>query len=719
REFDKRIRKGLESSDFEYVVELKIDGLAISLHYESGRLVTAATRGDGRMGDDVTANIRTIRAVPLELINPQSCPAVLEVRGEVYMPKKSFLELNKAKIEAGELEFANPRNAAAGSLKLLDARITATRKLAFFAYSLGRVSSPLAQTHWDSLEKLKALGLPTNPHTAKAKDIDEVIRICDSWADKKDKLDYAVDGMVIKLNRYDQQDMLGMTGRSPRWCIAFKFPAEQAETEVLSIDVQVGKTGALTPVANLKPVKLAGTIVKRATLHNFDEVEYLDVRKGDSVIIEKAGEIIPQVIKVIHKSILRDEKFYPPHQCPVCKHDIIVTERKRIDKQSISKGKSEFTHTYTCIYPNCPAKQIERFIYFAAKRQMDIESLGPALIEQLVEKGLVKTFADLYNLDIFQLIPLEHMGPNSAQKIIDNIKNSKSRPLWRLIAALGIPNIGTETAQILAEEFGSLKNIMHASEKELKDKLTVNFDPIIPTEVYNYIKDPDNRKKILNNINLNKDRDIEVLFPFDLFDINSTEKRECDDNLGFTDTFRNKKCKKSKINEFVSKDIESLASLISSLKIPHIGPKRAEVLANKFGSIESFLDAELEDIQKALMIKKYNPVIPKCIYDYFNNADNIKVIEDLLLAGVNPIGPSQKISNKLAGQTIVVTGTLKNYSRQSIEQTIKDHGGKSAGSVSKKTAFVLAGENAGSKLEKARELGVEIIDEDEFQRRIQ
>jgi len=574
REFDKRIRKGLESDDFEYVVELKIDGLAISLHYESGRLVTAATRGDGRTGDDVTANIRTIRAVPLELINPQSCPAVLEVRGEVYMPKKAFSELNKAKIEASEPEFANPRNAAAGSLKLLDARITATRKLSFFAYSLGKVSSPLAQTHWDSLEKLKSLGLPTNPHTAKANNIDEVIRICDSWADKKDKLDYAVDGMVIKLNRYDQQDALGMTGRSPRWCIAYKFPAEQAETVVESIEVQVGKTGTLTPVANLNPVKLAGTTVKRASLHNFDMLSKLDVRCGDTVIIEKAGEIIPQVVSVKHKqrNLFDSKPFAIPTSCPACGGPV------RKDDNGVF---------IRCINTQCPAILKERLIYFVGKGQMNIDNLGPALIEQLVDKKLVKTFADIYRLTFGQLVQMDRMGDKSAANVMESIEQSKTRPLWRLIASLGIRNIGSQTAQILSEEFGSL---------------------------------------------------------------------------------------------------------------------------------EALMDADIERLQA---IEQIGPIVAQSVYDYLHDPENIQVIRDMLDAGVQPAAAAKKASNKFEDQTIVVTGTLKTYSRQSIEQTIKDHGGKTAGSVSKKTSFVLAGENAGSKLDKARELGIEIIDEDEFQRRIQ
>ena len=296
--FDERVRKQLGSQDYDYVVELKIDGLAISLRYEGGALVTAATRGDGEVGDDATANVRTIRAVPLVLFGNGNIPDVLEVRGEVYMSTKAFIELNRLRAEAGEPVFANPRNAAAGSLKLLDARVTASRNLSFLAYSVGELSEPLAENHYQSLQRFKELGLPVNPHIKRAKDIDEVINICLSWSGKQETLSYQIDGMVIKINRFDQRDILGATGRAPRWCISYKFPAEQAETIVESIDVQVGKSGILTPVANLTPVQLSGTTVKRASLHNFDELNRLDVRCGDTVVVEKAGEIIPQVVEV-------------------------------------------------------------------------------------------------------------------------------------------------------------------------------------------------------------------------------------------------------------------------------------------------------------------------------------------------------------------------------------------------------------------------------------
>jgi len=434
RAFDERVRKQLGNEDYNYVVELKIDGVAISLRYEKGRLVTAATRGDGEVGDDVTANIRTVKAVPLILLNHEQAPDIFEVRGEVYMPIKVFAELNRLRTEAGEPAFANPRNATAGSLKLLDSKITASRNLSFFAYAMGQISGPLAKQHWQSLQKLKNFGLPVNPNIKTAQTIEEVIDICIAQSEKRLKLDYQIDGMVIKLNRLDQQNILSTTARSPRWCISYKFPAEQAETVIELIKAQVGKSGILTPVANLTPVQLAGTTVKRASLHNFDELKRLDVRCGDTVVIEKAGEIIPQVVKV--KKHLRPaaaSPFETPSLCPNCKGKV---------------EKDENGVYIRCVNPNCSGQLKERLIYFAGRGQMDIENLGNALIEQLVDTSLVKNFADLYKLKGPQLADLERMADKSASNVIKAIQASKTRALWRLIAALGIRHIGTQSAQI-------------------------------------------------------------------------------------------------------------------------------------------------------------------------------------------------------------------------------------------------------------------------------
>jgi len=454
RAFDERVAKGLGSREYDYVVELKIDGVASSLRYERGRLVTGATRGDGRVGDDVTANIRTIKAVPLVLMADKiKIPDVLEVRGEVYMPTKAFVELNKQRQKADETLFANPRNATAGSLKLLDSKIAAQRNLSFFAYATGEVSQPLGQDHYETLQGFKKLGLPVNPHIKKAKNIDQVIEICNSWADKRDTLPYQTDGMVVKVNRFDQRETLGFTGRAPRWCISYKFAAEQAETVVESIDVQVGKGGTLTPVANLTPVFLAGTTVKRASLHNFDQLDRLDVRVGDTVIIEKAGEIIPQVVEVKkQRRAAHTVPFRAPKKCPNCGGEV------RKDEEGVF---------LRCVNPRCLGQLKERLRYFAGRGQMDIEHLGEALIDQLVDSGLVKNFADIYKLAKEDLVELERMADKSAQNVIDSIEASKTRPLWRLVAGLGIRHIGSQTAQILADHFGSLDALMNATQSEL------------------------------------------------------------------------------------------------------------------------------------------------------------------------------------------------------------------------------------------------------------
>ena len=569
RAFDGRVRKQLGASDYDYVVELKIDGLAVSLRYEDGVLVTGATRGDGQVGDDVTANIRTIRAIPLSLVDGRGVPAVLEARGEVYMPTSAFTALNEMRSEAGEAAFANPRNAAAGSLKLLDARVTATRNLSFFAYAAGEVSQPLADDHYHTLQRFRELGLPVNPHVEKAKNIDEVVAICQSWSDRRLDLDYQIDGMVIKINRSDQREMLGATGRAPRWCISYKFPAERARTVVEDIGVQVGKTGILTPVANLRPVRLSGTTVKRASLHNFDELRRLDVRQGDTVLVEKAGEIIPQVVAVQRESRPEGTEPFPvPKRCPNCDSPVV---------------KDEAGVYVRCPNPDCAGQLKERLRYFAGRDQMDIEHLGTSLIEQLVDNALVRRFADLYRLKKEDLTALERMGDKSAQNVLDAIEASKTRSLARFIAALGIRHVGGQSARILAEHFGSLDALMNAERAEL----------------------------------------------------------ECIDQIG--------------------------------------------------------------------------PVMGLSIHEYFRHVGHRAAIDDVLAAGVRPEPPAPKQGpGTLEGKTIVVTGTLRHFTRQQVQQAIEAMGGKATSSVSKKTDFLLAGEDPGSKLAKARRLGVAVLDEKQF-----
>jgi len=575
RAFDQRVAKTLDRQLRAYTVETKIDGVAISLRYERGILVRAVTRGDGQQGDEVTANIRTIPSIPLRLSMPpkkinslfaeaDDFAEVLEVRGEIFMPKAAFLRINEEREQAGEAVFANPRNAAAGSLKLLDSKGVARRGLRFFAYAIGEVSEEIATNHFDCLKELAALGLPVNPQRQCVPTIDEVIAVCARWEQKRHDLDYPVDGMVIKVNDFKQQKKLGQTSRSPRWCIAYKFAAEQAHTVITSIDIQVGKSGTLTPVANLEPVQLAGTTVSRATLHNFDEVARKDIRVQDTVVVEKAGEIIPQVVEVALGQ--RPKNARPlaiPHACPVCGGPV---------------AKDEDGVRIRCVNPGCSAQLVERLRHFAGRKQMDIEGLGIALIEQLVEKKLVKSFADLYALAPWQIEALEHMGSKSAANLINAIEASKAQPLARVLAALGIFLVGGRSAEILAGHFHSIQALMDAAVTDLES-------------------------------------------------------------------------------------------------VPEIGPK-----------------------------------IAQSVYDFCHRQETRQIILDLLDAGLQMPGPTgKKAKNTLGGKTFVITGSFEEYSREQLQDLIGQHGGKTAGSVSKKTDYVLVGENPGSKADKAGQLGIAMI----------
>ncbi len=580
REFDQRVRKGLEADQVRYVVETKIDGVAISLRYEQGRLTLAATRGDGLRGDDVTANVRTIVNVPL-MIEPQAIsgqsvtdalpndepqvPDILEVRGEIFMPFGEFERINQERAENGENLFANPRNATAGSLKLLDSRIVARRGLRLLVYSLGQVApGGFADSHSQMLQHLKQLGLPVNPSYQVAEGIDEVIAICNQWAEKRHTMDYPLDGMVIKVDRYDQQRELGMTSRAPRWCIAYKFAAERAETTITSIDVQVGKSGALTPVANLQPVQLAGTTVSRASLHNFEELARKDVRVGDTVWVEKAGEIIPQVVEVVLAKRPGDRQpFQLPRACPECGGEV---------------AKDDNGVCIRCLNPECPAQLIERLRHFAGRDQMDIDGLGIMMVQQLVDAGLVKSFADLYRLKKEDLFALERTGERSVSNLLEGIAATKTRPLARVLGSLGIPLVGKRVAQVIAE---------------------------------------------------------------------------------------------------------------------------------RLGSIEAIKDAQIEELEA---INEIGPEIARRLYAYCHEERTRQIIDDLLAVGVTM--PGEKLvftGDKLAGKTVVVTGSHPDYTRGDLEKIVQLQGGKAGSSVSKKTDLVVYGEKAGSKLSKANDLGVKVM----------
>jgi DNA ligase (NAD+) len=575
REFDKSIRKSLGGAAVAYAVELKIDGVAMSLAYENGLLSTAATRGDGERGDDVTHNVRTIADVPLRLHGPKP-PALFEARGEIYMTRAELVRINRERTAAGEKPYENPRNFAAGTLKLLDPRICAKRKLGLFAYSVGAIDGLTFATHMEMLQALKKFGFSVNPHTKLCADMEEVISFCNSWADKRHGLAYETDGMVIKVDDYTQRERLGFTSKFPRWARAYKFAAEQAITKIARIEVQVGRTGKLTPVAWFDPpVRLAGTTVRKATLHNADNIKQKDIRVGDSVVVEKAGEIIPQVVRVEVAARTGSEHAYHfPKKCPIC------------GAPTHQEPGSPFV-VCTNDRDVCGGQLKRQLLQFARRSAMDIEGLGDVLVEQLVDAGLVKGLPDLYRLTAEQLEELERMGEKSAQNLLEQIAASKARGLARLLAGLGIEMVADSMADQLAREFGSMDALRAAT----SDRLA---------------------------------------------------------------------------------------------QVEFIGPKRA-----------------------------------KRIHEFFHSARGKNLIDDLKELGLTmtddrPPPPKVGSASELAGKTLVVTGTLSRYQREEIEELIRQLGGKASGSVSKKTDYVVAGEKAGSKLDKAKELGVPVITEDEF-----
>jgi DNA ligase (NAD+) len=571
KEFDKKVCKGLGNDKPTYMVELKIDGVAISLIYENGILTAGVTRGDGEKGDDVTQNLKTVGGVPLKL-NTKNPPALLEVRGEVYMARANFARLNEQRVKEGLDKFANPRNSTAGSLKLLDPKLCAARKLSLFAYAIGAMEGIQVKSQTETLKLLHDFGFPVNPNATQLDSIEEVVAHCESWNDKRHDLPYDTDGMVIKVNDLAQREKLGITTKSPRWVVAYKFAAEQALTRLLNIELQVGRQGTLTPVAHLDPVQLAGTTVARASLHNDDNLKTKDIRVGDMVVVEKAGEIIPYIVR--SEPSLRTGKEKPfvfPKVCPVCGADVV------------KDAKGAF---YRCTGTDCVAQLKRRVRSYAARNAMDIENLGEEIIEQLVDTGLVKTLADIYKLGLNQLANLERMGEQSSRNLLDGIAASKSRGLARLLTGLGLRHVGENVADVLARKFISIKAFAQANEEELA-------------------------------------------------------------------------------------------------AIEGIGPERAA-----------------------------------SIRGWFANTTNQELIESLEKAGIKMDESVSTVaaSSALAGKSIVVTGTLVKYGREEIERRLRDLGAKASGSVSKKTDYLLAGEKAGSKLEKARELGVRIITEEEFEK---
>ena len=574
--FDKRIKRMLEmdpEADIEYVSELKIDGLAVSLTYEDGRFVVGATRGDGFSGEDITTNLKTIKAIPLVLFEAETAPPVMEIRGEVFLHHDEFRRINREREEAGEPTFANPRNAAAGSVRQLDPSVTARRNLDIWVYGTGFVQGNGFRTHLDTLEALKKWGFKVNPNTRVCRNLQEVEAYIAEYGEKRESLGYEIDGVVVKANSIELQDRLGYVARSPRWAAAYKFPAMQETTVVRQIFVSVGRTGALTPVAIMDPVEVSGVTVSRATLHNEDEIRRKDVRCGDTVVIQRAGDVIPEVVQVIKEKRTGDEEpFVMPEKCPVCGGRV-----ERPEDEAVAR----------CVNLACPAQVRGRIIHFTSRNALNIEGVGPAQVDQLVERGLVHDPADLYSLTVDDLLTLERMGKKLAQKLYDAIQGSKEPPLDRLIYALGIRHVGEHVAQVLAEHFGSMEAIMDAPESELT------------------------------------------------------------------------------------------------------------------------------------AVAEIGPVIAKSIASFFAEPQNREIVKKLREAGVRPGIQAVQVSAELEGKTFVFTGMLASSTREQAEEIVRQHGGKAASSVSRSTDFVVAGESAGSKLQKARELGVRVITEEEFRRMIQ
>jgi len=473
-----RVNKGLNGRSVEYVVELKIDGVSANLFYEKGVFTVGATRGDGETGEDVTLNLKTIRAIPLKLLG-KDIPDFMEVRGEVYMGIKDLEGLNREREERAEALFANPRNAAAGSLKLLDTAMVSRRRLNFFAHSLGAAKGLKIKSQWEFLGKLKDWGIRANPNSTLCKNLDEVLDFCKSMQEKREKISYEIDGIVIKVNNFLDQEKLGFTMKSPRWAVAYKFPAVQATTEVVKINLQVGRTGVITPVAVLKPVACAGVIIKHATLHNFDEIKRLDVREGDRVIIERAGEVIPKIVKVVTSVRTGNEKeFKIPSRCPVCDSRIIKEKEEEV--------------AFRCSNPICIAQLGQSLMHFASRQAMDIEGMGEAVVEQLIEKKMVKDFADIYNLKKEDFLKLDLFKEKKAENLINAIERSKAQPLSRLIFGLGIRQVGEKCAYVLARRFGSIDNLVKAKPEDFD--AIYEFGPVIANSIVDFFQLESTRK---------------------------------------------------------------------------------------------------------------------------------------------------------------------------------------------------------------------------------
>ncbi|KPX22232.1 DNA ligase [Pseudomonas syringae pv. delphinii] len=688
REFDRRVTEGLdlpagdlfgEGSKVQYSCEPKLDGLAVSLLYRDGALVRGATRGDGATGEDISVNVRTVRNIPLKL-QGKGWPELLEVRGEVFMSKAGFERLNASQLEVGGKTFANPRNAAAGSLRQLDSKITANRPLEFCCYGLGQTSAEIADTHIGVLETLKKWGMPVSRELKLADGVEECLAYYRDIGERRLSLTYEIDGVVFKVNNLAAQRELGFRAREPRWAIAHKFPAMEELTELLDVEFQVGRTGAVTPVARLKPVKVAGVMVANATLHNMDEVARLGLMIGDTVIIRRAGDVIPQVVQVVVER--RPETAKPvevPQSCPVCGSHV---ERTQLIKRS--KGKETVTEgaVYRCVGRlACGAQLKQAIIHYVSRRAMDIEGLGDKTIEQLVDEKLIGSPADLYKLKYEHIIDLEGFAEISSNKLLKAIADSRQPTLARFIYALGIPDVGEETAKVLARSLASLDRVKQALPEVLTYLPDVGLE--VAYEIHSFFEDEHNRNVIdalLGECGL---------------------QLQDQGELGA---------------EFAAST--TLEGLIDKLHIPSVGPGAAQKLADRFGTLEAVISADWLDMRQTLPEKQ-----AKSVRDFFDdnaNAERARAIE----AQLKDFGMHWRSEKKaveglpLAGQTWVLTGSLERMSRDVAKEKLESLGAKVSGSVSAKTHTVVAGPGAGSKLTKARELELTVLDEEALLKRL-
>ncbi|MBB4864449.1 DNA ligase (NAD+) [Pseudomonas nitritireducens] len=689
-DFDRRVREGLADqlpagdllgggAEVEYSCEPKLDGLAVSLLYENGVLTRGATRGDGTTGEDISVNVRTIRNVPLRL-KGEGWPAVLEVRGEVFMSKAGFEALNERQMEAGGKTFANPRNAAAGSLRQLDSKITASRPLEFCCYGFGRVEGgTLPGTQYDILQAFKGWGVPISRELTLVKGVELCRAYYEDIGTRRDSLAYEIDGVVFKVNRIDFQRELGFRAREPRWAIAHKFPAREELTELLDVEFQVGRTGAVTPVARLKPVQVAGVTVSNATLHNMDEVARLGLMIGDTVIIRRAGDVIPQVMQVVTERRPADARPVEiPTQCPVCGSQVERTQlvKRSKGKESVSEGA-----IYRCVGRLfCQAQLKQAIIHFVSRRAMDIDGLGDKIVEQLVDKGLVKSPADLYTLTFERVIELEGFAEVSTRNLLAAIADSRKPALARFVFALGIPDVGEETAKLLARSLGSLARIRKALPEVLTYLPDVGGE--VAYEIHNFFSDEHN----LEVIDQLLERGIELQ---DEGEVSA---------------------------EFAA--VATLAGFIDKLNIPFIAATGAEKLADKTGSLDALITLS-QDWLDLSTLKGVNEKAKQSVREYFADVARVEraraVEAQLAEFGMHWRSERKVVEGlPLAGQTWVLTGTLEAMSRDVAKEKLESLGAKVAGSVSAKTHCVVAGPGAGSKLAKAQELGVAVMDEEQL-----